>query len=467
MKVFVAGATGVVGKRAVARLVEAGHEVTAVARSAEKAELVRSLGATPVQVSLFDRDGLTAMAGHDAVVTLATKIPSISRALAPGAWDENNRIRTEGSATLVDAAIAAGVSRYVQESITFTYPDGGDAWIDAASTEIDPPKIGASAADAETSAARFTEAGGSGIVLRFGMFYAPDAVHTQEMTSRARRGISLVAGRPDAYQSMIHADDAASAVVAALDAPAGTYDIVDDDPLTRRDVAKVLGGALRLPGSLARLGGSYTEIMARSQRVSNRRFKELTSWAPRYPSLRQGLPAVVDAMSEEPDRSLAERLVRPVLFVLAAAALQLGLWITISPRSFYDDFPGLGRQWVSVDGPYNEHLLRDFGQSQLALAVVLLAAFVRPERFLVRVAALASLVFAVPHLVYHATHLDVYDTGDQVANVVLLVAAVMLPAVLVLGTARSTPAVKAADTARGSWAPSASSSPPSSAASPV
>jgi nucleoside-diphosphate-sugar epimerase len=145
MKVFVAGATGVVGNRAVARLVDARHEVTAVARlvdarhevtavarSAEKAELVRSLGATPVHVSLFDRDGLTAaLAGHDAVVTLATKIPSISHALAPGAWDENNRIRTEGSATLVDAAIAAGVSRYVQESITFTYPDGGDAWIDA------------------------------------------------------------------------------------------------------------------------------------------------------------------------------------------------------------------------------------------------------------------------------------------------------------------------------------------------
>jgi len=135
-------------------------------------------------------------------------------------------------------------------------------------------------------------------------------------------------------------------------------------------------------------------------------------------------------------RPVIERLVRPVLFVLAASALQLGVWIVISPRSFYDDFPGAGRHWVSVDGPFNEHLLRDFGQGQLALAAVLIAAFVRPERYLVCTAALASLLFGVPHLTYHATHLDVYDTSDKIANVVLLSLAVALPAVLVLGSAR-------------------------------
>lgn len=138
-------------------------------------------------------------------------------------------------------------------------------------------------------------------------------------------------------------------------------------------------------------------------------------------------------------RTVMERLVRPALFVLAVSALQLGVWIVISPRSFYDDFPGFGRQWVSVDGPFNEHLLRDFGQGQLALAAVLIAAFLRPERFLVRTAALASLLFGLPHLVYHATHLDVYGTSDKIANVVLLSLAVALPAVLVLGSARPRP----------------------------
>jgi hypothetical protein len=153
-----------------------------------------------------------------------------------------------------------------------------------------------------------------------------------------------------------------------------------------------------------------------------------------------GTPGVVEKpASSAPRRRLSERLVRPVLLLLALGALQVGLWLTISPRSFYDDFPGFGRTWVSVDGPYNEHAFRDFGNGQLAIAVVLLAAFLRPQRYLVRTAALAYLLGAVPHLLYHANHLDLYDTGDQVANLIALGATVVLPTILLLGTARSGP----------------------------
>jgi hypothetical protein len=153
-----------------------------------------------------------------------------------------------------------------------------------------------------------------------------------------------------------------------------------------------------------------------------------------------GTPGVVEEpASSAPRRRLSERLVRPVLLLLALGALQVGLWLTISPRSFYDDFPGFGRTWVSVDGPYNEHAFRDFGNGQLAIAVVLLAAFLRPQRYLVRTAALAYLLGAVPHLLYHANHLDLYDTGDQVANLIALGATVVLPTILLLGTARSGP----------------------------
>jgi hypothetical protein len=143
--------------------------------------------------------------------------------------------------------------------------------------------------------------------------------------------------------------------------------------------------------------------------------------------------------SSAPRRRPSERLVRPVLLLLALTGLQVGLWLTISPRSFYDDFPGFGRTWVSVDGPYNEHAFRDFGNGQLAIAVVLLAAFLRPQRYLVRTAALAYLLGAVPHLLYHANHLDLYDTSDQVANLVALGATVVLPAILLFGTSRATP----------------------------
>lgn len=467
MKVFVAGATGVLGKRAVARLVQAGHEVTAIARAADKAELLRALGATPAHVSLFDRDALTAaVAGHEVVINLATRIPPTSRMVVPAAWAENDRIRTEGAANLVDAALAGGAHRYIQESITFRYRDSGDRWIDAESAERIDIAFGSSIDRAEESAARFTASGGTGIVLRFGLFYAPDAIHTEAMATAARRGVALVAGAPTAYQSSIHADDAAAAVVAALDAPAGIYDVVDDEPLTKRETARVLAGRLRVPGALTKLAGANGKLLGASQRVSNRRFKEATGWSPAYRSLREAWPAVLAELPPPERRPLPERLVRPVLLLLAVAALQVGVWITVSPRSFYDDFPTPARQWVAVDGPYNEHLLRDFGQSQLALAVVLGAAFLRPQRFLVRTAALASLVFAVPHLTYHATHLDVYGTSDKIANIVLLSLAVLGPAVLVLGTARSAPAADTAGTVGGSWAPSGSSSPPSSVRSP-
>ena len=116
MKVFVSGATGVVGRPAVRLLVAAGHSVTAAARGPEKAALLSSLGATPVIVDLFDPAAVrAAVAGHDAVVNLATHIPATSRAAMPGAWAENDRIRREVSRNLVDAALATGATRYVQK----------------------------------------------------------------------------------------------------------------------------------------------------------------------------------------------------------------------------------------------------------------------------------------------------------------------------------------------------------------
>lgn len=155
--------------------------------------------------------------------------------------------------------------------------------------------------------------------------------------------------------------------------------------------------------------------------------------------------AVDEPSGSGPRRRLSQRLVRPVLLLLALSALQVGLWLTINPRSFYDDFPGFGRAWVSVDGPYNEHAFRDFGNGQLAIAVVLLAAFLRPQRYLVRTVALAYLLGAAPHLLYHANHLDLYDTGDQVANLIALGVTVVLPTILLFGTSRATPGAAASE----------------------
>ena len=139
---------------------------------------------------------------------------------------------------------------------------------------------------------------------------------------------------------------------------------------------------------------------------------------------------------------MRDRVVRVVLAVWAIASVQLGIWATFAPRSFFDDYPGFGRHWVRVDGPYNEHLVRDFGALNLALAVVTIAALVTLSRPMVIAVAVAWLAWSVPHLVYHLRHLDVFSsTHDKVLNVVALsVLPVLAVLVLVLTLRRPAPA---------------------------
>lgn len=119
------------------------------------------------------------------------------------------------------------------------------------------------------------------------------------------------------------------------------------------------------------------------------------------------------------------------LVVLAGGNLLVGVWAQVFPRSFYDDFPGMGRVWVAVDGPFNEHLVRDVGGLNLALAFVAILALVTGSVLVARAAGGAALIFGGPHLVYHATHLDAYNTSDKIALVGSLAFA-LLAAILVV-----------------------------------
>ncbi len=129
---------------------------------------------------------------------------------------------------------------------------------------------------------------------------------------------------------------------------------------------------------------------------------------------------------------MSKTIQRLILAVLAATGAVTGSWSAFAPRSFYDTFPGLGRQWVSVDGPYNEHLVRDVGATYLALMVLALVAAVSMERIAVLIAAATTFTFAVFHFSYHVHHLGVYDTSDAILNVVTLGSSVVLPALLLI-----------------------------------
>jgi hypothetical protein len=133
-----------------------------------------------------------------------------------------------------------------------------------------------------------------------------------------------------------------------------------------------------------------------------------------------------------------QRIVRIALALLAFIGLQVGLWAAFAPQSFYDDFPGAGRIWVSVDGPYNQHLVRDVGALNLALAVVAIVALVTLNRAVVLAAGGAWLAYGLPHLTYHLRHLDPLDSADQVAVPLSLLLSVVV-AGMVLWTAWRNP----------------------------
>ncbi len=300
MKVFVTGATGVIGRRAIPLLVEGGHRVTGSVRAPDGRAALERMGAEAAHADLFSPGALCrAVSGHDAIVNLATHIPSSSwRMMFRGAWAENDRIRREGSSNLVDAAIAAGIPRFIQESFAPVYPDCGGRWIDE-DTPLEPVRYNRTVVDAERSAQFFTQAGGAGVVLRFGAFYGPDARHLVDLIRMVRRGWAPIPGPADAFISSVSHDDAAAAAVAALRLPAGAYNVVDDEPVTHREYFDSLAAALgvappRLPPAWATLlFGSLGELLARSQRISNRRLRSACAWAPKYRSVREGWPPAV------------------------------------------------------------------------------------------------------------------------------------------------------------------------------
>ena len=303
--IYVTGATGVLGREGVRLLVDQGHTVRALARNAERKAHVEATGAEAIVGDIYDVDAMTeAMSGADALLHLATRIPPIEKARKQSEWLENTKLRAVGTKVLVDAALAAGVGRVVAESITFVYCDGGSEWLDEGSP-IDPGVGLQSVVTLEEEVARFAAQGsGTGISLRFGGFYGADARGTDEFLKAGRLHVAPVLGGPDGYVSSIHTSDAASAVVAALGAPSGVYNVVDDVPLTRRDYVDAFAKAfgfrrLRfVPTPIVKVvGGATVQPLLRSQRVSNARMRA-TGWTPKFSNAIDGWAAVAATRKE-------------------------------------------------------------------------------------------------------------------------------------------------------------------------
>lgn len=304
MRVFVAGATGAIGRPLIKQLVAAGHEVTGMSRSEERAAAVEAAGARAVVCDVYDVEALSAAvaaAEPEGVVHALTALPPKfnprSNYLKP-----TNRIRTEGTRNLIAAARAAGARRLVAESVCFFYRPEGE-WVKGEEAPLyeDAPGSFREAASATIDLERqVTGADGlEGLVLRCGWLYGPGTYFAADGSSaeEVRKRRYPVVGAGTGTFSFIHVEDAAAAFAAALERGApGVYNVADDEPAASKEWLPVYAEALgakpprRVPAWLARLvaGQAMSEAAVRMRGASNAKARRELGWQPAHPSWRQG-----------------------------------------------------------------------------------------------------------------------------------------------------------------------------------
>jgi nucleoside-diphosphate-sugar epimerase len=302
MKVLLTGAAGVIGRVAVPLLVGAGHDVTGLSRTDQGRQWLERAGARAVRIDVLDEAAVNAAMGDVEVVAhFATSFPSLVAMVKERSWAANDSLWDTATGILVDAALANGVARFIQESITFFYADGSDEWLDeSAPIDLSFRPLG-SALAAEEHVARFRHGGGTGVSLRMARLYGPGDTSREYIEAVRERDIPVV-GRGANYVSSLHIADAGSAVLAAMTAPDGTYNVGDDEPVRSAVYVETLAQALaapkprRLPRTAVRLAlGKSARLLLTSQRVSNLKFKETTGWSPGHPSVVHGWREVVSA----------------------------------------------------------------------------------------------------------------------------------------------------------------------------
>ena len=301
MRVFLAGATGVIGTPLVPQLLEAGHDVTGMTRSVLRTAQLEAAGAAAVACDVYDADGVRAAMADcspDAVIHQLTSLPPRIDFADPHSFDAHNRVRTEGTRILVDAALATGARRVIAQSVAFVYVPSGDRIKEEdvpLFTDAPPPLGAVVAAVAELERLVTGTAGIEGIVLRYGLLYGAGTSHDRHGSTAAdiaAHRVPLVEGATGIY-SWLHVEDAASAAVAALERGApGLYNVVDDEPAPQPEWLPVLAQALRADPPAVAETPPPPDVPDMSLRgASNAKAKRELGWRPRYASWRQGFAA--------------------------------------------------------------------------------------------------------------------------------------------------------------------------------
>jgi 2-alkyl-3-oxoalkanoate reductase len=318
MKIFIAGATGAVGRPLVSALIEAGHSVVGLTRTPAKAELIRGMGAEPAIANGLDPGAIATVLRStrpDAVIHEMTDLAgSTDLRHFDRTFAASNELRTRGTDILLASAREAGVKRLIAQSYCgWPYARiGGAIKIEADALDPDPP----AQLRATLKAIRYVEktVTGSvhpeGIVLRYGAFYGPGTgVLDRAMLAQIRNRRTPLIGDGAGWWSFVHVEDAAAATVKALEhgKPGSIYNIVDDDPAQVREwlpaLAEIVGARrpFHLPAWVARIvaGEHLVSMMTQVRAGSNRKARTELGWQPAYPSWRAGFSEIARQSSAE------------------------------------------------------------------------------------------------------------------------------------------------------------------------
>lgn len=308
MKIFVAGATGVIGRRLVPLLVEDGHDVVGMSRSGERAESLREYGARGVVADVFDSGRLRELLAAEKPEIVIHELTDIPRALEPGHTIEqfaaNRRMRIEGTRNLVEAARAAGARRLVAQSYAHVYAPQG-SWVKA---EWDALDLGPDVPDSrqlnvlalrELERSVLQTPGIEGVALRYGTFYGPGSAFGEGGTinTLVRRRHYPIAGSGNGTTSFVHVDDAAAATILALSGPTGVFNICDDRPAALKEWLPFYARLVvappprRIPTLAERvLGNEHLAYRSTMQRGAfNAKARAQLGFAPAWLSWRDGL----------------------------------------------------------------------------------------------------------------------------------------------------------------------------------
>jgi nucleoside-diphosphate-sugar epimerase len=284
VKVFLAGATGAIGRRLLPRLMSAGHAVVATTRSPIKAGQLQAVGVRTVVLDVFDREGLALALERERPDVVMHQLTD----LAGRDFQANSRLRIEGTRNLVDAARSAGVRHMIAQSLASAYAPGAGPAREGEPLDLRaPPPRGsmvAGVAALESAVAEMPV----GVILRYGFFYGPGTWNARGGWAEQQlyRG-ELKAGRGVA--SFVHVDDAAEAAMQALHWPAGAVNIVDDEPAPLADWFAALAAALSAPLPMV-----TDDAKPHERGASNARARQVLGWTPRYPTWREGFVLGLD-----------------------------------------------------------------------------------------------------------------------------------------------------------------------------